>query len=164
MNQQTAELLLERYFAGETTLAEEHELRAYFQAGDVHPEHAPYRDLFAYWRAAARVEPRTPSVVISRGAMPPRRQPVLRWMAAAAAAAALLLAGNSWFGARPGLTNFPIAEQQTPTTVDWSRYEVTDQREAFLVLRAALKTASTNLSEGPRITIQELKALDAILD
>jgi hypothetical protein len=82
----------------------------------------------------------------------------------AAAAAVLLLAGNSWFDANPALSDFPIAEQQSATTVDWSRYEVTDEKEAFLVLRAALKTASTNLNEGPRITLKELKELDAILD
>jgi hypothetical protein len=164
MNHQSADLLLERYFAGETTLEEEHSLRAYFRAGDVHPDHVPYQDLFAYWTLAGQVQPPAPRLVVPAQASPRRRQPVLRWMAAAAAAAVLLLAGNSWFDANPALSDFPIAEQQSATTVDWSRYEVTDEKEAFLVLRAALKTASTNLNEGPRITLKELKELDAILD
>lgn len=164
MNQQTAELLLERYFAGETTLEEERSLRAYFRAGDLHPDHEPYRDLFAYWTVAAQVQPPTPRLVVPTRSKPRRRQPVLRWMTAAAAAALLLLAGNLWFNDNPSLTDFPIAEQQKSTTVDWSRYEVTNEREAYLVLRAALKTASTNLNEGPRITLKELKELDAILD
>jgi hypothetical protein len=38
--------LLERYFKGETTLAEENELKQYFANGNIAPEHKPYSALF----------------------------------------------------------------------------------------------------------------------
>lgn len=38
--------LLEKYFRGETSLAEEKELKNYFLSGNVKPEHEPYRALF----------------------------------------------------------------------------------------------------------------------
>jgi len=38
--------LLEKYFRGETSLVEEHELKYYFSIGNVYPEHEIYRVLF----------------------------------------------------------------------------------------------------------------------
>ncbi|HET7734208.1 MAG TPA: hypothetical protein VFK73_10260 [Paludibacter sp.] len=38
--------LLEKYFGGETTLAEEKELKRYFETGNVAAAHEPYRALF----------------------------------------------------------------------------------------------------------------------
>jgi len=46
------EILLEKYFEGETTIAEENELKIYFSSSDVaqHLEH--YRGMFGYFSAA----------------------------------------------------------------------------------------------------------------
>lgn len=40
--------LLDLYFRGESTLAQEEQLRQYFQKGEILPEHLPYAPLFAY--------------------------------------------------------------------------------------------------------------------
>ncbi len=146
MTYEQASALLDLYFAGESTLADEAQLRSYFRAGPVDPRLAPYASLFAYWAAAS-------DVTAPRQAQPARRLP-LRWLAAVAVALALVLVANGWQRPAQPLSAFPIAEAKP---VDWSKYEITDQKEAYLVLRAALKTASTELNRGPRITVRELR-------
>ncbi|MBC6995592.1 hypothetical protein QWY85_13240 [Neolewinella lacunae] len=146
MTSAQASALLDRYFAGESTLAEEAQLRHYFCAGDVDPDLAHYAPLFAYWTAAS-------DVTAPRKSRPARRLP-LRWLAAVAVALALVLVANGWQRPTQPLSAFPIAEAKP---VDWSKYEITDQKEAYRVLRAALKTASTELNRGPRITVRELR-------
>jgi len=43
------EQLLEKYFQGETTIAEEKQLKAYFSSNDVAPHLAKYQSLFGYF-------------------------------------------------------------------------------------------------------------------
>ncbi|WP_020566892.1 hypothetical protein [Neolewinella persica] len=147
MTHTTAKTLLDRYFLGETTLEEEEQLRAYFRAGDIHPDLAPYPPLFSYWEQAGEiVAPKVRRPAIQR------RLPV-RWLAAVAAAVVMLLCLHTWFNQQPDLSSFPIAEAQP---IDWSKYEVTDPEEAYRLLRGALKTASSEINRGPEITIREL--------
>lgn len=49
------EELLNRYFEGETSAAEEQQLRAFFRQGEVPPHLAPYRALFAYFDEEIRL-------------------------------------------------------------------------------------------------------------
>lgn len=148
MTHTTAKLLLERYFLCETTPEEEAQLRAYFRAGDIHPDLAAYPPMFAYWDASG-------SITAPAGQRPAaqRRLPG-RWLAAAAAAAALVFGLSTWFNYQPELTGgFPVAAAQP---IDWSKYEVTDPEEAYRILRGALKTASTELNRAPRLTLEEI--------
>lgn len=147
MTHTTAKLLLDRYFLCETSLEEEEQLRAYFRAGDIHPDLAAYPPMFSYWEASGGIT------------APPARRPAaqrrlpIRWLTAAAAAASIFLCLNTWFGQQPDLTGFPMAQAKT---VDWSKYEVTDPEEAYRILRGALKTASTELNRAPRLTLEEI--------
>ena len=124
-----ATALLERYFAGETTLAEERDLQIYFRdAADVPPELASYAPLFAYWDRERQVS------------APPRKATRrLNWqralLAVAAALLLLLAVRGTYLWQQPNLTTFPVAERQP---VDWGRYEITDRAEAARTLRAAL--------------------------
>ncbi len=158
MTHTTAKHLLDRYFLGETTLEEEQQLRAYFRAGDVHPDLAIYPPLFTYWDEAAEI---TAPVRIR----PVRRRFPVRWLSVAAAAAMLLFGLNTWFAPATVINGgFPIAEAQAqPAPIDWSKYEVTDPEEAYLILRGALKTASTELNRGTRITLRELEGMGRVL-
>lgn len=155
MDHITAEQLLHSYFEGNTTLEEEARLRDYFRGDDVHPDLKAYDPMFAYWEEAAKI---TAPPVIKRQAV--RRRLPIRWLTTVAAACTLLFAANQWLEPGPELTDFPIAEAKT---IDWSKYEVTDPEEAYLVLRGALKTASTELNRGPRITVRELGELKKVL-
>ena len=145
MEDMTTEDLLERYFAGHTTLAEEQELRRRFRGGGV-PDHLAELDpLFAYWDAAARPVRRAH----------PRRRPA-RWLTTAAAVALLLVAARWWTAADPvALNDFPLAEAAA-APVDWTAHEVTDPTEALRLLRGALNTASTGLNHSGTVTLQRL--------
>ncbi len=50
------DLLLEKYFAGESDIAEEQRLKIYFNGEDVAEEHKEYKDLFAYFSIAQSEE------------------------------------------------------------------------------------------------------------
>lgn len=161
MTHTTAKQLLDRYFLGETTVKEELELRAYFRAGDIHPDLAIYPPLFTYWEEASEIK----APVRIRSA---RRRTPVRWLSVAAAAALLLFGLNTWFDQDTVLTNFPVptiadAQPSQPVPIDWSKYEVTDPEEAYKILRGALKTASTELNRGTRITLRELEGLSRAL-
>ncbi|WP_116106267.1 hypothetical protein [Lewinella sp. IMCC34191] len=154
MNHAQATELIERYFAGETTLEEERSLKAYFQSGDVAQELQTYAPLFAYWQQEASLTA-PPRPVARRRRLP-------RWLLAAAAAVLLILTLQIVHRQQePRVSNFPVAQRQP---VDWSRYEITDEEEAMRFLKTVLKNTSENLTRGPEITIRELREVEQILD
>ena len=140
MTTATANQLLERYFAGETSLEEERRLGAYFaNPAKVDPVLHQYAPLFAYWARERAKEPER------QGFRPPARR---RWLAVSAAAAALaacLLLAAWWF-LLPNITKsgrLAGADAATTQPIDWSRYEVTDEREAIRLLHRSLKPAGS---------------------
>lgn len=164
----TAQELLDRYFAGESSLADEARLRAYFAGDDVDPRHQSLQPLFAYWAAAAEVTAPPAKTPVRK----PARTRSLRWVLSAAAAVLLLLVANAWCNRQPAQTAggpyagsaFPIEPATQPKTIDWSKYEVSADEEGYRALRGALKTASTALNQ-PATTdvIRELDKLGARL-
>jgi hypothetical protein len=158
MDYNTAQNLLDRYFDGETSVAEETSLRSYFQSGSISSDHQEYAPLFAYWAAAAEVK------------APPVRKPKarlrsLRWMAAAAAAVLLLLVANNWCNRQAPISDTPFADaqEQPAKTVDWSKYEISADEDGYRKLRGALKTVSTALNDSPKATLRELDKMSATL-
>lgn len=160
LNHQEAEILLHRYFAGDTTLAEEQELRAYFRSGDVAPGLAELDPMFEYWDKAGEITAppvRTPVRQLHR------RRPVVKWLTATAAAVLLLFTANGWLHHQPALVDLPIAEAEVKPAIDWSKYEVTDPKEAYRLLRGALKTASSEMNRSTRLTIESINQIDKVL-
>ena len=155
MNHPRAHQLIERYFAGETSLEEERALKAYFGGDKVAAELVQYTPLFAYWarEAAISAPPRKGTA---------RRRPLYYYLMAVAAVGLLVLA--VWFVDRwqqPDISTFPVAERQP---VDWSRHEITDEKEALRFLKTVLSSTSDQLREGPAITVRELREVREILD
>lgn len=83
----TIEELLNRYFEGETSAAEEARLRDFFTAGEVPPHLAPYKPLFVYFEQEIRLAGEScesgenTSAFYDDGLIPPPeklRQPSLR--------------------------------------------------------------------------------------
>ncbi|MBV5282713.1 MAG: hypothetical protein JZU53_09820 [Paludibacter sp.] len=56
--------LLENYFKGETTLAEEAELKQYFATGTIAPEHKPYSALFQAFGQEVQQQYTTPMTIV----------------------------------------------------------------------------------------------------
>lgn len=158
IDQVNAQELLDRYFAGETSLHEEQQLRMYFQSGNIDPAHQAFAPLFAYWAEAAAVTAPPARPIAAR----PRRRS-LRWVLSAAAAVLLLVLANAWCNQQPELTDFPIAEAAAPKTIDWSKYAVSADEDGYRALRGALKTASTALNDSPRAVVRELDKMGAVL-
>lgn len=150
MDRKDIEKLLERYFEGETSLAEEKQLRRYFVEGPVADEHLPYRDLFRFF-SRAQDEGLTAEIVHPAGETPAPEAKIRRlrpralfWRAAAIVAIAL---GGWWL--------YPETEPQ-PTAIDWSQYEPASAEEAFRLTSGALKEASAKLNRGARQAAQEV--------
>ena len=152
MNTQQATALVERYFAGQTTLAEERTLAAYFAGGEVAEELRQYTPLFAYWQ-----QQRT---IIAPAKAPTRRRLPRALLAVAAALLLLLVANVVHRQQQPALTNFPVAERQP---VDWSRYEVTDKDEALRILKTALQLTGDQARHAPATALQQLRTVDNLL-
>lgn len=174
-NKLTTDQLLDRYFAGETSLSEENRLREYYRSGKVDSAHERFAPLFAYWSAAAEIE--APASLTATGSpqttgvtRPVARIRSLRWLVSAAAAVLLLLIANAWCNRQPEYqagpiagTAFPIPTPAPATTVDWSKYEVSADEEGYRALRGALKTASTAMNAPAKKAVRELDKLSSRL-
>jgi len=100
--------LLDRYYEGETTDADEQRLREYFTSGEVAAGLQPYRTIFAYLKHE-KEHPAEEAAIISLPAIQQRR--VKWWYATAAAVAFLLVA-----------TYFVRENQPTPKTLCTGTY------------------------------------------
>jgi hypothetical protein len=78
MELKLVEQLLEQYFQGETTIAEEKQLKAYFSSNDVAPHLAKYQSLFGYFETQkeTQFEQKLP--------LQPRKQNTVKWIGIAA--------------------------------------------------------------------------------
>ncbi|MEM7573136.1 MAG: hypothetical protein AAF433_09560 [Bacteroidota bacterium] len=170
--------LIERYYAGETSLEEEAALRRYWLETDPESKEA---QLAAYFEAAAQQEdhlaPEAPSAAFSEqsfaafmptvsaeAANEPRLQKVssartkgatYRWMrpllAVAATVALLMVSFRFW----PADTEAILAEGEGAVfplaeETDWSKYEVTDPDEALAILAGSLRQVAEPLRAGAR--------------
>jgi hypothetical protein len=162
MGNKLIEQLLERYFAGETSRAEEQQLRDFFQREEVPESLRPYQPLFRYLaqqqaqaslssafdeQLLQRLAPAAPEAKIRR--LPPRT-----WALRIAAALALAL-GMAWLI----LPQFQPHSQPEVATVDWAKYEVQDPDQAFAITQSALNRASAELNRGTAITSRKMENL-----
>jgi len=121
------ENLLEKYFEGETTIAEENELKIYFSSSDVaqHLEH--YRGMFVYFSAAKeqKFEKELPSKITTKKKV--------AWLSIAASIVILL-----------GL--FTFYNQNLTQNQDLGTYD--DPEKAFQETQKALNLLSKNVNVG----------------
>lgn len=121
------EILLEKYFDGETTIAEEKELKIYFSSSDVaqHLEH--YRGMFGYFSAAKeqKFEQELPLKTKARNKV--------AWLSIAATIVIML-----------GM--FTFFNQNIDQNQDLGTYD--DPEKAFLETQKALNLLSKNVNVG----------------
>lgn len=121
------ELLVEKYFSGETSIAEEKQLKAYFSGSDVAPHLEQYKAVFGYF-GQAKQEQFTKTVPLQS-----RKRIYVAWLSVAASVA--LLAGTYFF-----MTQEPNQPQDLGT--------FDDPEVAFAETQKALEMVSENVNEG----------------
>jgi hypothetical protein len=124
------DILLEKYFQGETSIAEEKELRSYFSSQDVAPHLEQYKAVFGYFTQARKQEfaQQIPQTAKKRN---------VKWLSVAASVV-LLLGIATFFMIN---TNEPVNHQH-----DLGTYESPEL--AFKETQKALALLSSNVNVG----------------
>jgi len=128
MELKLVEQLLEKYFQGETTIAEEKQLKAYFSSNDVAPHLAKYQSLFGYFETqkGTQFEQKLP--------LQPRKQNTVKWIGIAASFVVLF-----------GLATFYFYPSE-PKHEDLGTYD--NPEEAFIATQKALLMVSEQVNIG----------------
>jgi hypothetical protein len=123
------ELLVEKYFEGETTIADEKELKDYFTSSNVAPHLQHYQPMFGYYALAKEQKyiQKTPFF---------RVKSRLTWLSVAASVVVLLGVGAySYWNTNP-----------VKSTTELGTYE--DPEQAFEATQKALAMLSNNVNKG----------------
>lgn len=128
MELKLVEQLLEKYFQGATTIAEEKLLKAYFSSNDVAPHLAKYQSLFGYFETqkGTQFEQKLP--------LQPRKQNTVKWIGIAASFVVLF-----------GLATFYFYPSE-PKHEDLGTYD--NPEEAFIATQKALLMVSEQVNIG----------------
>ncbi len=153
--------LIEKYFEGETSLEEEAQLRAYFGSGAVDDDLKVYQPLFHHYTSEKELvlsddfdEKLFQELEIAEGKVVKMRtwpKQLLR----IAAVGAVLVAAMIFLQK----TNTTQAQQ---AAVDWSKYEITDEQEAYEETVKALKLVSSKLKKGSKKASDEVGKMEKV--
>lgn len=127
MELKLVEQLLEKYFQGDTTIAEEKQLKAYFSSNDVAPHLVKYQSLFGYFEIQKETQFK------QKLPLQPRKQNTVKWIGIAASFVVLF-----------GLATFyyPSFSKQD----DLGTYD--NPEEAFIATQKALQMVSEQVNIG----------------
>ncbi|RZJ67827.1 MAG: hypothetical protein EOO50_04420 [Flavobacterium sp.] len=123
------ESLLEKYFEGETTIAQENELKDYFSSQDVAQHLEQYRPMFGYF-VKAREQQFEQTLPLQ-----PRKRNVVKWLSVAASVVVLL-----------GVGTFAYNSMQTAPKEDLGTYD--DPEIAFRETQKALDLLAGHVNTG----------------
>ncbi len=154
MNPESIKTLLEKYFDGETSIAEERELKRYFSQQKVDAELAKYRPLFLFLKEEKEAEMPQQQAVKLR---PLPRPKLVGWrrfrsMAAAAATVAAFAVGGYLY--QQNMT----VEKGNPLFVD--TYD--DPEKAKAEIQKALALVSRKMNKGKKEAAKGLVKVDKI--
>lgn len=140
--------LLDKYFAGETTLAEEQILRQYFHNEKVEKAHLQYQPLFQFFakEKEAQLNENFEEKVIAKVG---RKSKVLKMRSLSRrilkVAAVFLVLLTAWMVTQNALkTPEQIMEER------WAAHEIKDPEKAFEATKAALLFASIKMNRGTK--------------
>lgn len=124
------EILIEKYFEGETSIAEEKELKAYFSSSDVAQHLEQYKPVFGYF-SQAKQEQFTASIPLKSG----KKQKRLAWLSVAASVVVML-----------GIGFFAYQNTSEPTQENLG--VIDDPEIAFRETQKALELISKHVNTG----------------
>lgn len=152
-------ILLEKYWAGGTTLEEEKALKAYFNSQEVSEELLPYANTFQYFSIAKTRTLETPVSLLVRpnpSSLTVIKSKKIFFFSRIAAAIILLI-----------LIGFGYQKINQPTKAErlanyWAAKEITDPKLALAKTKAALLIVSEKLSEGRNTAIKQVRAVQKV--
>jgi hypothetical protein len=153
--------LLEKYWAGESTLEEERQLKGYFASGNVDERLRQYSPLFQAFREEKAVQLNKNKVVPIR--------PQMYW-AAAAAVAILIAASTWWLFSKPGETII-VADHKKPVEQQQEVPNTATQPETTVIAQTQTpppkpmvrqKRAIAKKDKAPVINAEEVAAMEEI--
>lgn len=125
------ENILEKYFQGETTIAEENQLKEYFSSSDVAQHLEQYRPIFGYF-SQVKQQKSTQEIPLKT------KKRNVAWLSIAASVVVLLGIGTYYFA---GEKTTPVVAQSKLGTYD-------DPEEALAATQKALALLSNNVNVG----------------
>ena len=150
--------LIEKYFAGKTSLKEETRLNTYFNSAEVETAHLQYQPLFQYFEneKGIQVSADFDRKLFGKMGGGAKIIPMRSWqrkLMRVAAIAVVLLGAYLFF-------NKPVTPDRP--TVDWSAYEISDEQLAYEETVKALKLLSAKLNKGKKKTKQEVAKAEPV--
>ena len=162
MKQQQIQSLLDKYFAGESSLQEEAQLRQLLQTEPISEEHLTYSEWFQLLDEEAELclgDDFDAKVMTSIEAYN-KPKPVIRTLSASwvlrIAAVFALVATGLWWLVRSNPVEPPVVAEAEVKVIDWSKYEPKTVEEAYKVTRNAFRKVATEFNEGTAIATQSI--------
>lgn len=159
MDYDNIQALLDKYFEGNSSLAEERELKAYFQQNEIDPAFEAYRTLFVWQveeqsislpsqfqdKLLAEIEAQQKTGFVRRFLSHPMSQ----------VAAVLVLLAGMWWAYQ---TDTAAAEPGEGVTaeINWEQYEPKTKEEALTITRNAMVMLSKELNRGTARVAKEV--------
>jgi len=152
--------LLDKYWAGETSIAEEKALKVYFSGNEVAEELLPYAGIFQYYEVAQKE--RLPSTV--ENLLVSKKKPSTK---------RLFALPNHWFGkiaaailvlilATVGWQNLQTPSKAEKIAAYWASKEIKDPKVALLKTKAALLLVSKKLNSGTEAALQQVSKVQQV--
>ena len=149
------DVILEKYWNGETSVQEENVLKAYFKSGKVSNNHLAFADLFSFFDEQAQITFDDSRSKDDKKDSPKTGQIISifykKWVYAAAAASVLIIASV-----------FVIKNFNTETTQPsyTSVHEIEDPEEALRVTKEALAMVSKKFRKSQELIKENMGALE----
>lgn len=121
------EQLLNKYLEGNTSIAEEKELKAYFSSNNVALHLQPYKSMFGYFKNQKEVQ------FTKTLPLQPRKRNVVKWIGVAASF--VVLFGTAFFYMNSNVSNEDLGTYDDPEV-------------AFIETQKALEMLSKNVNQG----------------
>lgn len=150
MNRNDVTSILEKYFQGETSLAEERWLKDYFSQPNVPESLREYQPLFQFLHMEKEQAPR--EVFLAKDVVSSHSNGTViflqKWIPRVAATILMVLSLWTMYA--------PADPPQETAAVDWSKYEPKTPEQAFHITHAALMKTSLGLQQGASQAVQEV--------
>ncbi|WP_353485208.1 hypothetical protein [Haliscomenobacter sp.] len=167
MNQTQIQSLLDKYFAGESSLQEEAQLRQLLQEENLPESFKAYQSWFQFLDQELEVgldDDFEAKIMREIEQQPGEAKPKIRrlqvsWLLRIAAVF-VLVAGGLWWMLRSNSVDKPLVAEAETKVIDWSKYEPKTPEEAYEITRKAFHRVANGLNEGTEIASEGLGKME----